>query len=264
MAERKVLIKQRVTSVLCALAMISPVLPLRAEESLDGVLYINDARVIYFESFNNGVPSTFINNSDSNYLIQSTVRELDPATGLPLDAKAPFIVIPPIARVDAHERQVLKILRTGGDFPKDRESLFFLNVRMLPSEKPLSASKGFSGKVKMTTALAVKVFYRPEGLPKEGVAGAVKQLSASVKESVVTLTNPSPFWLTLQALQVNSFAVPDQDLFRMVPPFGQQSWSLPVGKVLLGNHVTVSWRAIGEFGLSTDEESRSIAVSDSG
>ncbi|WP_323838311.1 fimbrial biogenesis chaperone [Photorhabdus africana] len=263
MVERNISIKQIVITVSCVLAIILPVLPLRAAESLKG-LHLNDTRVIYPESSSNGVSSTLINNSDNNYLIQSIVQELNPETGLPLGVKAPFIVIPPIAKVGADERLVLKILRIGGVLPKDRESLFFLNLHMLPSEKQLPVSRDDSGKMKMVTALAVKLFYRPEGIPKEGVAGAVKQLSASVKEDVVMLTNPSPFWITLQTLHVSSFAVPGKDLFRMVPPFGQQSWSLPAGKVSPGSHVTVSWRAIDEFGLDTDEESRSIAVSGSG
>ncbi|TDB49288.1 molecular chaperone [Photorhabdus khanii subsp. guanajuatensis] len=266
MVGRNTQMKQMVTAVLSVLAMISLLLalPLRAEEeSLEGV-YMDDMRVIYPESSRNGVISTFSNNSSNNYLIQSMVRELDSKTGLPVAVNAPFLVIPPLAKVNAHSKQVLKILRTGGDFPRDRESAFFLNVRLLPSEKPLSVStENGIGRVKIVMVLMIKMFYRPEGLPKEGVTGAVKQLRVSVKKDTVTLSNLSPFWITLQTLHVNAFAVPDKDLFKMVPPFGQQSWSLPMGNVSLGSKVTVSWRAINEFGLNTDEESKSIVVSGS-
>ncbi|KAA1195149.1 molecular chaperone [Photorhabdus heterorhabditis] len=251
--------KQIYTAMLCTLLMILPVSRLKAE--LRGT-FIDEPRVIYLGSSSNGAMSTFSNNSDDNYLIQSMVREMDPKSGLPTAVNAPFIVIPPLGKVNAHSSQVLKILRTGGDFPKDRESVFFLNVRLLPSEKENSAPNNFV-QMKVIMTLAVKLFYRPKGLPKEGVAGAVKQLQVSVKEDTVTLTNPSPFWITLQTLKVNSFAMPVGSLFSMVPPLSQQSWSLPSGKALPGSHVTVLWRAIDEFGLNTDEESRSVVVSGS-
>ncbi|MFS1539134.1 MAG: fimbria/pilus periplasmic chaperone [Candidatus Phlomobacter fragariae] len=38
--------------------------------------------------------------------------------------KPPFIVIPPLFRLDAGRENILRIMRPGGDLPLDRESFF--------------------------------------------------------------------------------------------------------------------------------------------
>ncbi len=47
--------------------------------------------------------------------------------------KAPFLITPPLFRLDAKQENVLRIIRTGGNLPADRESLFWLNIKSIPS-----------------------------------------------------------------------------------------------------------------------------------
>jgi P pilus assembly chaperone PapD len=47
--------------------------------------------------------------------------------------KAPFLITPPLFRLNAKEDNVLRVVRTGGNLPEDRESLYWLNIKAIPS-----------------------------------------------------------------------------------------------------------------------------------
>ena len=47
--------------------------------------------------------------------------------------RGPFIVTPPLFRLDPQKEQSLRITWNGSPLPKDKESLFYLNVRTVPA-----------------------------------------------------------------------------------------------------------------------------------
>lgn len=61
------------------------------------------------------------------YLVQSWVDNGERG------GKAPFIVTPPLFRINPGEENMLRIIRTGGNLPPDRESVFWLNVKSIPA-----------------------------------------------------------------------------------------------------------------------------------
>ncbi len=100
---------------------------LMATTAAQAGVIIGGTRVIYpGDKKEASVPVT--NNDDINYLIQSWVD-----TDAPGAAKAPFMVTPPLFRINAHQDNTLRVVRTGGDLPKDRESLYWLNIKSIPS-----------------------------------------------------------------------------------------------------------------------------------
>lgn len=53
--------------------------------------------------------------------------------------KAPFIVIPPVSRLEPAQEKILRIVHTKGlSLPDDRESVFWLNIKIF---HPLRAAK---------------------------------------------------------------------------------------------------------------------------
>ncbi|WP_150149569.1 fimbria/pilus periplasmic chaperone, partial [Enterobacter bugandensis] len=48
-------------------------------------------------------------------------------------SKTPFIVTPPLFRINPGVENILRIVRTGGSLPEDRESVFWLNVKSIPA-----------------------------------------------------------------------------------------------------------------------------------
>lgn len=87
--------------------------------------------------------ATLISNSAANaYLSRAWISDdSDQAQSL-----APFIAMPSLFRLWAGEQQVVRIIRTPGDLPEDRELLFYLHVMGTAiagrdDEKPDMASK---------------------------------------------------------------------------------------------------------------------------
>lgn len=74
--------------------------------------------------------SLSVNNPDKiPYLIQTWIENNDSSS-----SKAPFIVTPPLFRLDGEQQNLLRIIRSG-NLPEDQESLFWLNVKAIPAGK---------------------------------------------------------------------------------------------------------------------------------
>ncbi|ECU8483360.1 hypothetical protein B5I86_25125, partial [Salmonella enterica subsp. enterica serovar Pomona] len=102
---------------------------------------------------------TVINSAkNAPFLAQSWVTEYAPGKKQP--AMAPFLVTPPLYRQD-EGRNMLRIVRTGGQMPSDRESVFWLNVKAIPAMHESLAGKNT---LQFAYVLRVKLFYRPAGL----------------------------------------------------------------------------------------------------
>jgi fimbrial chaperone protein len=213
--------------------------------------YFESTRVIYPEEARQGESIVLNNNSDKDFLAQAYIADARPDNGALAGVSGDFIVTPPLNRLDRHETLALRVLRTGGQLPADRESLFYLTVSLIPSESA-PAAQDKNNKVKFLTALAVKVFWRPQALvKKDAVVYAAGKLKASISGKELVLSNPSPYWITLRTLSVGGASVRPEELARMIPPRGEQRWTLPVG-MRQEKMVPVVWKAITENGYDTD------------
>ncbi|WP_411904755.1 fimbria/pilus periplasmic chaperone, partial [Salmonella enterica] len=71
--------------------------------------------------------SISLSNSDNvPYLIQSWAQSIS-ETGASGDA--PFMVTPTLFRLNGGQKKVLRIIRTSGNLPEDRESLYWLDIK---------------------------------------------------------------------------------------------------------------------------------------
>lgn len=202
-------------------------------------------RVIYPAGEKQGVTLTAYNKSPAAYLMQSWIRPIDPATG-DVDVHwqgkpvMPFIVTPPLSRIEANGELTLRIRRNDVPLPEDRESVFFISMKALPAQQPGAEQ------MVMTVVSNMKLFYRPKGLVKRAVADMAPKLTFSRKGRQLTAINPTPYWLTFSRLAVGRTALDKPALRLMVPPFGQQTYTLPseaTGKI--------TWQLIDEDGWDT-------------
>ncbi|MFV8908424.1 molecular chaperone [Serratia fonticola] len=217
----------------------------QAEDSAAPGIAFHVLRVIYPAGEKQGVALTAYNKSPVPYLMQSRMRPVDPATGdVDLNGQGtpavPFIVTPPLARLEANGELTLRIRRNDMPLPNDRESVFFISMKALPTQQPGSEQ------MVMTVVSNLKLFYRPNGLAKRAVADMAPKLTFSQEGHQLTAHNPTPYWLTFSRLAVGGVALDKPALRRMVPPFGRQSYALPAaasGKV--------TWQLIDEDGWDT-------------
>ena len=94
-------------------------------------IVITGTRVIYSQG-ERSVSVKLNNNGKSPVLIQSWVDD-GVMSKSPDTSTAPFIVTPPINRVDPGKGQTLQISFTGKHLPSDKESVFWLNVLEVPA-----------------------------------------------------------------------------------------------------------------------------------
>ncbi|HEN3242502.1 fimbrial biogenesis chaperone [Yersinia enterocolitica] len=207
-------------------------------------------RVIYPETEKKGVSLTAYNKSAAPYLMQSWIQPVDPVTGdvnmTNTDQGAmPFIVTPPLARLEANSELTLRIRRNGEPLPTDRESVFFISMKAIPAQQETNKDAQ-AGQMALTVVSNMKVFYRPEGLAKRAVADVTSQLSFRREGNVLIAENPTPYWLTFSRLHVGASEMGKAQLRLMVPPKGQRQYRLPEGAT-----GKVSWQLIDEDGWDT-------------
>lgn len=174
------------------------------------------------------------------YLVQSWVDSGEPGD------KTPFIVTPPLFRINPGEENMLRIVRTGGSLPQDRESVFWLNVKSIPATDD---SKPRTNVLQVVVKSRLKLFYRPAGLEGQPET-AYHQLSVARSGNRLTLSNPTPYYVTLFTLKVDGQEIKEAD---MVPPKGSANFTLPSASVS-----TVAWQAISDYGGVSQTESRKL------
>lgn len=76
----------------------------------------------------------------------------------PDNADGPFLALPSIFRIEPKRGQMVRLVYTGPELPKDRESVFYLNFLQIP---PLSKSNAGQNQMLVMLKNRVKIFYRP-------------------------------------------------------------------------------------------------------
>ena len=106
---------------------------------------------------------------------------------------SPLVALPPMQRIDAGQKSQIRILQlpeTAG-LPKDRESLFYFNVREVPPKSDMA------NVMQVAIQSRVKLFFRPAELRKLLKADWQEQLQVSRLSNGLKLTNPTPFYITV-------------------------------------------------------------------
>ena len=124
---------------------------------------INGTRVVY-PAEQREVSLSMVNDGNDARLIQAWVDSGN-ASERAESSKAPFLITPPMARVDPGKGQTLRIMFTGADnLPQDRETVFWLNVLEIPP-KPKAEGDAADNYMQLAVRSRMKLFYRPKGLP---------------------------------------------------------------------------------------------------
>ncbi|HIE9359442.1 TPA: fimbria/pilus periplasmic chaperone [Klebsiella quasipneumoniae subsp. similipneumoniae] len=194
---------------------------------------LGTTRVIY-PSDQKQVQLAVTNNDDkSTYLIQSWIENSD-------DKKdGRFIITPPLFSMKGKRENMLRIVdATNNQLPKDRESLFWVNVKAIPS---LDKSQKSDNTLQLAIISRIKLYYRPENLslPPEQAADKLRFRRNPGK---LVLTNPTPYYLTVIELNAGTYTLDNA----LVPPLGETSVNLPSGA---GSDI--SYRTINDYGALT-------------
>lgn len=120
----------------------------------------------------------------------------------PDEVDTPFIVMPPMVRIDPDKGQSLRIAFVPStNLPKDRESVFWLNVLDVP---PL-ASAQVGNHMQLAFRTRLKLFFRPANLPGSAAESAEKlrwNLSRSGKNTVLQVHNDGAFHVSFNSVEL--------------------------------------------------------------
>lgn len=184
------------------------------------------------------------NNSPAPAMAQAWIDEGD-ANSSPSDSKAPFFIAPALFRMAPNQSQVLRIMLSAKSLPGDRESLYWLNVLDVPPN-----AKGDSNKLQFAFRTRIKLLVRPAGLhgSVKEAAGTLRWQATSSGKGAVSVTNPSPYYLSFSEIDAQSQGQTlKNDRGGMVAPFSTTVLSVPgINALPLGTKV--HYQAIGDLG----------------
>ncbi|MDM2763686.1 fimbrial chaperone [Citrobacter sp. Cpo150] len=156
-------------------------------------IVISGTRIVYPQSSKDVIVN--LDNRGNKPLLVQTWMD-DGRDGVnPQELKLPFVITPPVSRIDPQKGQSLRITYMGSALPQDRESLFWFNVLEIPPKSKAKEGESLN-QLQLAFRTRIKLFFRPDGL--KGTPGdAAANLKWSQKKEGNTLSlfaqNDSPY-----------------------------------------------------------------------
>lgn len=169
--------------------LLSISLPVKAA----GGIALGATRVIY--PADDKQTSLSISNSDGKgrFLVNSWIEN---NRG---EKEKTFVVTPPLFVSEPKSENTLRIIYAGQPLPGDRESLFWMSVKAIPSVNKENAAN--NNVLQLAVLSRIKLFFRPQGLP--GLAeDAPAKLQFSRLDKHLNINNPSAYYVTLVNVQM--------------------------------------------------------------
>ncbi|GAA0491128.1 fimbria/pilus periplasmic chaperone [Tatumella sp. JGM100] len=153
-----------------------------------GGVSLGATRVIYDQS--DKQTSLAILNSDqkSRYLVQSWVEDKNEKK------TSDFIITPPLFVIDTKSENTIRIINVNDSLPKDRESVYWLNVKAIPEVSKDSVD----GKNVLQLAILtrIKLFVRPSTLTMAS-SQAPGKISYTLQGNQMIISNPTPYFVNM-------------------------------------------------------------------
>jgi chaperone protein EcpD len=161
--------------------------------------------------------------------------------------------VPPLFRLDPKKGQSLRLVYTRSPLPKDRESLFWLNVLEVPPRDSSAGPDGSLNKLQLAIRTRIKVFFRPTGL-SGSVDAAAAQVSwrfVSKKDGGYALeaANPTPYHVSFSRVDANAGGVRrSNEKGGMVAPGGSTTFDMGEVRTMPSGPLTVEYSFINDYG----------------
>ncbi|EPA0074866.1 MULTISPECIES: fimbrial biogenesis chaperone [Enterobacter] len=202
-------------------------LPLALMTANAGVI-IGGTRVI-FEGAKKEATINITNPDNTPYLIQSWIDMQDGVSG-----KTPFIITPPLYRLDGGQKNLERIVMTGS-LPQEQESLFWLNIKAIPS-----ASKQMNA-LQIAVKTRIKLIYRPDGLRESTPEEQANKLTWQRSGNAIQVNNPTPYVINFNEITLDGRKLDD---VTYVLPGASARFSLPEG---VSGH-SLTFKVINDYG----------------
>jgi len=190
---------------------------------------IGGTRVIY--DGNKKEASISVNNPDSTpYLIQSWVETQSGGV-----EKAPFVITPPLYRLDKGQQNVERIL-LAGSAPQNKESLYWLNIKAIPS-----SGNQIENSLQIAVKTRIKLIYRPASLKGTTPEQLADKLIWQRAGNQIQVTNPTDYVMNFNEITVGGKKLEDVSY---VLPGSTTRFNLPSGI----SNGSVIYKIINDYG----------------
>jgi len=163
-------------------------------------------------------------------LIQVWLSSSDKGDGT-IKESLPFFINPPASRVNAQKGKVFRVFQIQeavSKYPKDRETLLWLNVLDIPPDAPEGAGQN---QLKMAFRTMIKFFYRPAGLksnPQDAADNLHWELRKATKGYDVIATNNSPYHVSMTKVWLTDGQGKDIEIMGdMIVPYDTLTYHFP-------------------------------------
>lgn len=202
-------------------------------------IVISGTRVIYPESAKD-VTVNMENRGNKPLLVQTWLDDGRDTTN-PQELKLPFIVTPPVSRVDPSKGQTVRITWLGQAMPKDRESMYWFNVLEVPPKAKAEESQNM---LQLAFRTRIKMFFRPNNL-KGDPSTAAAQLKWSQQANALVAQNDSPFYVSIAKIETSAGGKKVELEPHVVAPFASQRYEM---KNASGKVNKLTYTTINDFG----------------
>lgn len=215
---------------------------------------IHGTRVI-FPSSEKEVSVRLSNEGQSPGLVQLWMDAGD-INAKPDEVKVPFVLTPPLFRIEPGKGQTLRMIHTREPLAQDKESLFYLNLLEVPP-RPTALEEDNANFMQMAFRTRIKVFYRPKALDSQD---AYYKASAQFTWTVVRdganyaleVRNPSPYYFSFVKAGLISNVEGGRSIMNedggMVAPGGTQKFVLKELKSMPVAGQKVTFNFLNDFG----------------
>ncbi|WP_105629484.1 fimbrial biogenesis chaperone, partial [Cronobacter malonaticus] len=133
--------------------------------------------------------------------------------------KVPFVVTPPVYRVEPGRGQSVRLVYNGMVLPQDRESVYWFNMLEIPPA-PVSSVK--KNRLELAFRTRIKIFFRPQTLASNSEASVDKlrwkMITDSEKGVGVEVTNTTPYFFSFDTAKLNTKNSKIELMMDMVAP----------------------------------------------
>ncbi|HDV6323254.1 TPA: fimbria/pilus periplasmic chaperone [Burkholderia multivorans] len=210
---------------------------------------IGGTRVIYPEK-DREVTVRLTNEGEKPALVQAWIDSGNP-NALPDDTSAPFILTPPLFRIDPAQGQSLRVLYTKDTLAQDKESLFWLNVLEVPPE--VAPDEAQPNSLQLAFRTRIKLFFRPAAL-QDSAAEAPSKVTWKLARLDggrygVEAHNPTPYHVTFSRVALKTGGtVRTNSLGGMVAPGGTATFDIDGLTALPAGPAEVDYTYLDDYG----------------
>ncbi|MCX5469032.1 fimbria/pilus periplasmic chaperone [Acinetobacter nematophilus] len=199
-----------------------------ADTSNSGGISLGATRVIYPVDAKQVSLPIINSNSKDRFLINAWIENKSE------EKTKDFLITPPLFVAEAGAENTLRIINVAPNLPQDRESVFWINVKAIPSiDKSALTDKNI---LQLAILSRIKLFVRPSGLTTTPES-ALEKLKFSKSGESITVDNPSPYHVSF----VNVYLDKEKLANVMAVPFSKTKISNSSGNDL-------SYQTVNDFG----------------